>query len=200
MTEFSAETVKQLREKTGVGMMDCKRALEETGGDLEKAVDLLRKKGLAKAEKRAGRATKQGLVYSYIHTGGTIGVMIELNCESDFVARTDGFVELAKNIALHVAASNPLALDRASMPEAVVAREKAIHVEAAAATGKPAAILEKIAEGKMAKFYEDNCLLEQKFIKDPDRTIQELLNEAIAKMGENIALRRFVRYQLGEEL
>ena len=200
MAAITAEIVKQLREKSGVGMMDCKRALEETGGDMEKAFDLLRTKGLAKAEKRAGRVTKQGLVYSYIHTGGTIGVLIELNCESDFVARTDAFVELAKNIAMHVAASNPLALDRASVPPDVVAREKAIHMDAAQATGKPPAIVEKIAEGKMAKFYEDNCLLSQKFIKDPERTIQDLLNEAIAKIGENISLRRFTRYQLGEEL
>lgn len=198
--EISAKLVMELREKTGVGMMECKKALKKADGDMEKAIADLRTSGLAKAEKRSGRVTLQGVINSYIHTGGTIGVMVELNCESDFVARTDDFQTLARDIAMHAAASNPLALDRESLPAELIAKEKAIHIEAAKATGKPDNIVEKIAEGKMNKFYEDNCLLEQKFIKDTDRTIQELITEAIGKIGEKISLRRFVRYQIGEEL
>ena len=180
-------------------MMDCKKALQETDGDMDKAVDYLRKKGLAKAEKRAGRATAQGLVYSYIHTGGTVGVMLELNCETDFVAKTEEFKQLAHDIALHIAAMNPVALDRESVPAEVVEREKKVYMEQAAESGKPANIQEKMAEGKLNKFFEEACLLEQKFVKDPDVTIGQMITNAISKTGENTSLRRFVRYALGDE-
>lgn len=194
---ISAETVKNLREKTGVGMMECKKALTESNGDLEKAIDLLRQKGLATAQKKAGRSVSEGLVESYIHMG-RIGTMIEVNCETDFVARTDDFRELIKDIAMHVAAANPLYLTREDVPQDVLEREKEIYRVQVA--GKPAQVIEKIIEGKLEKFYGDACLLDQVFIKDPDqkKTVKDLVTEKIAKLGENIIIRRFARFQLGE--
>jgi len=190
--------VKELRDKTNAGMMDCKKALSETGGDMEKAVDLLRQKGLAVAQKRAGRATSEGVVQSYIHAGGKLGVMVEVNCETDFVAKTDGFLGFAKDIAMHIAAVNPVSVSREEVPAELAEREKAIYTQQAIDSGKPANIAEKIVVGRMDKFFAENCLLEQKFVKNPDISVQDLLNELVAKMGENISIKRFVRFQVGE--
>ena len=197
MTTISAELVKNLREKTGAGMMECKKALTESGGDFEKAIDLLRQKGLATALKKAGRSVSEGLIDSYIHMG-RIGTMVEINCETDFVARTDDFKELVKDVAMHVAAANPLYLMREDVPKDVLEREKEIYRVQVA--GKPQQVIEKIIEGKLEKFYADNCLLDQVFIKDPDqkKTVKDLVTEKIAKLGENIIIRRFARFQLGE--
>src|SRR4030042_3962971 len=197
MTTISAESVKNLREKTGVGMMECKKALTESGGDFEKAIDLLRQKGLATALKKAGRSVSEGLIDSYIHMG-RIGTMVEINCETDFVARTDDFKELVKDVAMHVAAANPLYLMREDVPKDVLEREKEIYRVQVA--GKPQQVIEKIIEGKLEKFYADNCLLDQVFIKDPDqkKTVKDLVTEKVAKLGENIIIRRFARFQLGE--
>ena len=197
MTTISAELVKNLREKTGAGMMDCKKALTESNGDFEKAIDLLRQKGLATALKKSGRNVSEGLIESYIHMG-RIGTMIEVNCETDFVARTDDFKELVKDVAMHVAAANPLYLARENVPQDVVDREKEIY--RAQVEGKPPQVIDKIIEGKLEKFYADNCLLDQIFIKDPDqkKTVIALVTEKIAKLGENIIVRRFARFQLGE--
>jgi elongation factor Ts len=193
----TAEMVKKLREQTGAGMMDCKKALTETSGDFDKAVEFLRKKGLAAAEKRAGREASEGVIGSYIHMD-KIGVMVEVNCETDFVARTDEFKQFAKDVAMHIAAANPRFLSREAVPEEVLQKEKEIYKEQV--TGKPEHVIDKIVEGKMEKFYSENCLLEQVFVKDPDqkKTIKDLLTEMIGKIGENIVIRRFVRYQLGE--
>jgi elongation factor Ts len=198
MTTITAEMVKKLRDKTGAGMMDCKQALTESGADLEKAVDFLRKKGLATAAKRAGRAMSEGLIQTYVHTGGKLGVMVEINCETDFVAKSDDFQEFAKNVAMHIAAINPLAIVAEDIPAEVLAREKEIYRAQAQETGKPANVMEKIIEGKMNKFFKDNCLLQQAFVKNPDITVADLLNELIAKIGENISIKRFVRFQIGE--
>jgi len=197
MTTISAELVKNLREKTGAGMMDCKKALTESNGDFEKAIDLLRQKGLATALKKSGRNVSEGLIESYIHMG-RIGTMIEVNCETDFVARTDDFKELVKDVAMHVAAANPLYLARENVPQDVVDREKEIY--RAQVEGKPPQVIDKIIEGKLEKFYADNCLLDQIFIKDPDqkKTVIALVTEKIAKLGENIIVRRFARFHLGE--
>jgi len=197
MTTISAESVKTLREKTGAGMMECKKALTETNGDFEKAIDLLRQKGLASALKKAGRTASEGLIDAYIHMG-KIGTMIEVNCETDFVARTDDFRELVKDIAMHIAAANPQYLSRADVPQDTLEREKDIY--RAQVPDKPSHIVEKIIEGKLEKFYTDTCLLDQIFIKDPDqkKKIQDLVTEKIAKLGENIVIRRFARFQLGE--
>jgi elongation factor Ts len=197
--DITAEQVKELREKTGVGIMDCKKALAECEGDLEKAVDHLRKKGIATAKKRGGRTVSEGQVASYIHAGGKIGVLIEINCETDFTGKSDDFSEFARNIAMHVAAANPIAVDRESVPEDVLARERDIYATQAKESGKPEKIIEKIVDGKMNKFYSEACLLEQPYVKNPDITIQDLFNEMIAKTGENIVMRRFARFQLGEE-
>ena len=197
MAEFSATMVKQLREKTGAGMMDCKEALTACGADMDKAIDFLRKKGLATAQKRAGRAMSQGIVEAYIHFGGKIGVMVEVNCETDFVAKTDDFKEFARNIAMHIAATAPLGIKAEDVPQDVIAREKEIYRAQALESGKPEKMLDKIAEGKLAKFFKDSCLLDQQYVKDPNKTISDYLNEVIAKTGENITIRRFVRYQLG---
>ena len=194
---ITSQMVKELRDKTNAGMMDCKKALNETGGDLEKAVDLLRQKGLAVAQKRAGRATSEGVVETYIHGGGKLGVMIEVACETDFVAKTDDFRAFARDLAMHIAATNPVAIRREDVPAAVVERERAIYTQQALDTGKPEKIAGKIVDGKMDKYYADSCLLEQKFVKNPDLSIQDLLNEVIAKMGENIAITRFARFQVG---
>jgi elongation factor Ts len=196
--QVSAQQVKELRERTGAGMMDCKAALAEAGGDLEKAVDVLRKKGLAAAAKKSGRVAADGLVYSYIHAGGKLGVLVEVNCETDFVARTDGFQELVKDIAMHIAAAEPRFVRREEVTPDVLERERAIYAEQAAASGKPPAVVEKIVAGKLDKFYAEACLLEQPFVKNPDQTVGQLVQESVAKIGENIQVRRFVRFRLGE--
>ena len=199
MTTVSVELIKDLREKTGAGMMECKKALTESSGDFEKAVDLLRQKGLATALKKAGRVASEGLIESYIHMG-KIGTMVEVNCETDFVARTDDFKGLVKDISMHIAAANPLYLNREEVPQAVIEREKEIY--RAQVSGKPPHVMAKIIEGKLEKFYGDTCLLDQIFIKDPDqkKTIKDLVTEKISKLGENIIIRRFVRFQLGEKV
>jgi len=191
--------VKDLRDKTAAGMMDCKKALSETDGDMEKAVDLLRKKGLAVAAKRAGRATSEGVIETYIHAGGKLGVMVELGCETDFVAKTDSFKEFAREVAMHIAAANPLAITKEEAPEDVVARERDIYVQQALESGKPENIVDKIVSGKMEKFLAEICLLEQKFIKDPDHTIQDMITDLVGKLGENISIKRFSRFQVGTE-
>ncbi len=198
MSTITAAMVKQLRDKSGAGMMDCKKALTETGGDMEKAVDFLRKKGLATAAKRAGRATTEGVVMPYVHTGGKLGVMVEVNCETDFVAKSDDFQEFAKNVAMHIAAINPLGITPEDIPAEMIDREKAIYIAQARETGKPDNVIEKIIEGKMAKFIKESCLMNQPYVKNPDITIADLLNELIAKIGENISIKRFVRYQIGD--
>jgi elongation factor Ts len=196
---ITSELVKALRDKTQAGMMDCKEALKEADGDMEKAVDCLRKKGLATAQKRAGRATSQGQVASYIHAGGKIGVLIEVNCETDFVGRTEQFGELVHNLAMHVAAANPVCVRREEMPAELLEKEKEIYRAQAKETGKPEKVIEKIVEGKVDKFFKEACLMEQAYVKNPDITITDLLNEKLAQIGENITIRRFTRYQLGEE-
>ena len=196
--EITSGMVKELRNRTNVGMMDCKKALQDAGGDMEKAVDLLRQKGLAKAMKRAGREAADGLVHSYIHSGGKIGVLVEVNCETDFAAKSDDFGEFIRNVALQIAAANPLGVNPEDIPSDVVERERAIYMAQAQESGKPANILEKMVDGKMRKFYEESALMQQKFIRDPEKSIQDYLNELIAKVGEKIEVRRFCRYQLGE--
>ena len=199
--DITAEMVKKLREKTGAGMMDCKRALEVAGGDYEKAVDELRMKGQATAEKRVGKIAKEGVVGFYLHRpGGKIAVMVEVNCETDFVARTAEYEEFAKEIAMHVAASNPRYVNREQVTADVIERERAIYKAQALEAGKPEKVVEKIVEGKLEKFYGDVCLMEQHFIKDTDRTITDILNDLIAKTGEKIVIRRFARFQVGEDL
>ena len=198
--QISSEAVKKLREKTGAGMMDCKKALVETNGDYDKAIEFLRKKGIEVAAKRAGRTTSQGVVGSYIHLGGKIGVLLEVNCESDFVAKSASFANFVKDIAMHIAASNPLWVKREDVTEQVLAKEKEILKEQALKTGKPEKVVEKIIEGKLSKFYAENCLLEQPFVKDTDRTVQQYLDDLIGKTGERCVIRRFVRYQMGEEI
>ncbi len=198
MAEINALIVKQLREKTGAGMMDCKKALVEVEGDMEKAVEFLRKKGLATAQKRAGRAMSEGMIQSYIHMTGKLGVLVEVNCETDFVAKNEDFQEFAKNIAMHIAASNPLGIKPEDVPEDIIENEKSIYRAQAIEMGKPENILDKIVEGKLKKFYQENCLLNQPFVRDPDMSIADLMNDLIAKIGENITIKRFVRYQIGE--
>ena len=198
MTTISAAMVKQLRDKSGAGMMDCKEALKECDGDMEKASDFLRKKGLATAAKRAGREMSEGQVYAYIHTGGKIGVLVEVNCETDFVGKSDDFQEFVKNIAMHIAATNPLGIAADDVPAEVIAKEKEIYKAQAVEMGKPEQMVEKIAEGKLNKFIKESCLMNQQYVKDPSISIQDLLNELIAKIGENIVIRRFTRYQIGE--
>ena len=195
---INAKIVKELRDKTGAGMMDCKNALKETDGDLEKAVDHLRKSGIAKAEKKGERTAKEGLVFSYIHHGGRLGVLIELNCETDFVAKTDGFSDLAHNLAMQIAATNPLSIKREDIDQSLLDREKAIFSDQAKESGKPENILDKIVEGRVEKFFAESCLLEQQFIKDPERKVNDLLTEAVATLGENIIINRFTRYAIGE--
>jgi elongation factor Ts len=194
---ISADMVKELREKTGAGMMDCKRALSETEGDIEKAIDYLRQKGLSDAAKRTGRTASEGSIGSYIHPGGKIGVLVEVNCESDFVARTEEFQLLVKDLAMHVAASTPLFLRREEVPEEVIAREKNIYEVQAKEGGKPEKIVERIVQGKLEKFFQDVCFLEQPFVKDPDLSVNQRVSSAVAKLGENIVVRRFQRFQLG---
>lgn len=196
--EISAGLVKELREKTGAGMMDCKKALSETSGDFEKAIEYLRKKGIASAAKKAGRATKEGSVSSYIHGEGRVGVLVEVNCETDFVARTEQFKSFVRDVSMHIAAASPQWVTPEEVPADIIAKEKEIAVAQMQASGKPAAVLEKIAEGKIKKFYEDNCLMQQVFVKDPNKTIEQLLKETIAGLGENMTIRRFARFVLGE--
>lgn len=196
--EITASQVKELREKTGAGMMDCKKALTETGGDFEKAVEFLRKKGIASAAKKAGRATREGAVASYIHGEGRVGVLVEINCETDFVARTDQFKDFVKDVAMHIAAASPQWVTPEEVPAEVIAKEKEIAVAQMQSQNKPQAVLEKIAEGKIKKFYEDTCLMQQAFVKDPGKSIEQLQKEAIAGLGENISIRRFARFVLGE--
>jgi elongation factor Ts len=198
--EITAELVKKLREKTGVGLMDWKEALKHAEGDIEKAIEFLREKGLAKLQKRMGRVASEGVIASYIHTGGKIGVMVEVNCETDFVAKTNDFQEAAKDIAMQVAASNPLYVRREDVPEEVKEKEKHIYRVQALESGKPEKIVDKIAEGKMEKYFQEVCLMEQPFIKNPDITIKGILDELLVKMGEKILINRFVRFQLGETL
>jgi elongation factor Ts len=194
---ITASQVQELRQRTGVGMMECKRALEEASGDLEKAIDLLRSRGQAKAAKAAGRATREGRVGEYIHLGGKIGVLIEVNCETDFVAKTDDFRELTRSLAMQVAATNPVAVDRHSVDPALVERETEIYRQQARETGKPDDIVEKIAAGKLEKWYQDVCLMDQAYIKDPDRKVSDVVTEAIQRLGENVVIRRFTRYEVG---
>lgn len=196
--DIQASLVKELREKTGCGLMDCKRALTETSGDLEQAIDYLRKKGLSSADKKSSRATSEGLVYSYIHSNSRIGVLLELNCETDFVARNEIFHQLAKDICMHIAASGPVYVKKDDVSPDFIAREKAIFIDQARQLGKPEAMLEKIVEGKLNKRIEEICLLNQAFVKNPDLTIENLVKEHIAKIGENIVVNRFARFQIGE--
>ena len=197
--KITSQMVKELRDKTNAGMMDCKKALGETDGDMEKAIDLLRQKGLAVAQKRAGRSTSEGIVQTYIHAGGKLGVMVEVNCETDFVAKTDDFQNFAKDVAMHIAAMNPVAVRREEISPDLVAREAEIYKKQAMDSGKPENIAEKMVTGKLDKFYSEVSLMEQKFVKNPDLNIQDLLNDLISKMGENITVKRFVRFQVGTE-
>jgi len=196
--KISTKQVKELREKTGVGIMDCKNAIQDAGGDINKAVEILRKKGIAKAQKRAGRIASEGQIQSYVHMGGKIGVLVEVNCETDFSANTEDFTDFTKNVAMHIAATSPIALSPENLPSEIVETEKDIYRAQAIQSGKGEKVVEKIVEGKLRKFFSEVCLLNQVYVKDPDMTIQDLLNELKAKTGENIIISRFVRFQLGE--
>ena len=195
---IDAKIVKELRDKTGAGMMDCKRALVETDGDLVKAVEALRKAGVTKAEKKGIRSAQDGLVYSYIHHGGRLGVLVEVNCETDFVAKTDGFKELVHNLAIQIAATNPVSVSREQVPEELVKSEQDIYTEQAKNSKKPDKVIKKIVTGKMDKYFQEICLLEQPFIKDPDKIVKDLITESIATLGENISVGRYIRYAVGE--
>ena len=197
--EITASMVRELRERTGAGMMDCKSALAEASGNMETAIDVLRTKGIAKAAKKAGRTTGEGVVSSYIHAGGKVGVLVEVNCETDFVARTEDFLSLVKDIAMHIAAADPKFVRREEVTADVLDRERAIFKEQALQSGKPANVVDKIVDGKVEKFYGESVLLEQPFVKDPDKTINELVAERVAKVGENIQVRRFARFKVGDE-
>ncbi len=196
--DISAELVRKLREKTGVGLMDCKEALKQSGGDMEKAIEYLREKGLAKLQKRSGRAASEGVIASYIHTGGKVGVLVEVNCETDFAANSKDFQEFAKDVAMQITAASPLYVRREEIPEDTIAKEKDLYKRQALDSGKPEKIIDKIADGKMEKFFQEICLMEQSFIKNPDITIKGLLEDLVVKIGENVVIRRFVRFQLGE--
>ena len=195
---IDAKLVKSLREKTGAGMMDCKKALVESDGDLNQAVDNLRKSGIAKAEKKGTRDTREGLIYSYIHAGGRLGVLLELNCETDFVAKTEGFIELAHNLAMQIAATNPTSIDIESMDVKLIEREKEIYIDQAKSERKPENIINKMVDGRMTKFYQESCLMEQTYIKDSDKKVNDMIKEAIATLGENISINRFSRFAIGE--
>ena len=194
----SASAVKELREISGAGMMDCKRALDEAGNDIKKAMDVLRKSGVAKAQKKAGRSASDGMVLPYIHPGSKLGVLIEVNCETDFVAKTDDFQNMVRNIAMHIAASGPIAVNKEDVSAEVLASEKEIYADQARKSGKPENIIEKMIEGRISKFYQENVLMEQDFVKDPSLTINDVITQMVAKLGENIVIARFVRFQLGE--
>jgi elongation factor Ts len=195
---ITAQMVKELREKTGVGMMDCKKALTETDGDFEKAINYLREKGISKAASKAGRSTKEGVIYSYIHPGNKLGVLVEINCETDFVARNNDFLDFAKDIAMHIAASEPIAVSREEVDQALIENEKKVYRQQAINEGKPEKILDKIVDGKVEKYFSETCLMEQPFVKDPDQSVTDIVNGMIAKIGENISIKRFTRYRLGE--
>lgn len=195
---ISAKTVKELRDKTGAGMMDCKKALSETDGDIDKAINYLREKGISKAAKRAGRETAEGVIYSYIHPGNKLGVLVEVDCETDFVARNDDFQAFAKDIAMQIAAANPIAIKREDIDQKLIEQEKEIYHQQALNEGKPEKIIDKIVDGKLEKYYAENCLLEQVFVKDNDRIIKDLLNDIISKIGENVTIKRFARFMLGQ--
>lgn len=195
---ISAKTVKELRDMTGAGMMDCKKALMESNGDVEKAVNILRQQGLSKAAKKADRTANEGLIYSYIHPGNKLGVLLEINCETDFVARTDDFQILAKDIAMQIAAANPLVIEKGQLDPSLIEKEKEIYRTQALNEGKPEKVIDKIIEGRLSKYYQEVVLLEQPFVKDEDTAIKDLLNNTIAKLGENIVMRRFVRFRMGE--
>ncbi len=196
---YTAKDVQTLRQRTGAGMMECKKALEEMSGDMDKAVEHLRKKGIAKAEKRTGKQTSEGLITSYIHHNGKVGVLVELNCETDFVARTDDFKELAREVALHIASAAPLSVDKDGVDPALVERERRIFEEQAKQSGKPDAIVQKMVDGKVESYYKEVVLLSQPYVREPKKTIADLIKEVSAKVGENIQVRRFTRYQMGEE-
>jgi len=196
--EISATMVKELREKTGAGIMDCKEALSASAGSMEDAVDYLRKKGLQAAEKRSSRATREGVVHSYIHGGGRLGVLVEVNCETDFVARTDDFQELCKDLGMQIAASNPQYVSIEQVPQEVIAKERSILEEQARQSGRPENVIARIVDGRLQKYYQEVCLLEQPFVKDPDRTVNDVLRDRIAKLGENISVARFARFVLGD--
>lgn len=198
MTTISAEMVKQLRAKTGAGIMDCKEALTHCDGDLTKATGFLRRKGLATAEKRSGKSMSEGTIQSYIHMGGKLATLVEVNCETDFVAKNEDFIAFARNIAMHITASSPVGLTPEDVPEETLSQEREIYRAQALETGKPEKIIDKIVEGKLSKYFKENCLMNQPYVRDPDITIADLLNEMIAKIGENITIRRFVRFQIGE--
>ncbi len=198
MSSISAAKVKELRDISGAGMMDCKKALSESDGDIQKAMDFLRKSGIAKAQKKAGREVKDGLVSTYIHPGSKLGVMLEINCETDFVAKTSVFQDLSRDIAMHIAAASPVSVSKEDIPSELLDKEKEIYLEQAKASGKPQEIAEKMVVGRMDKFCKENALLEQQFVKDPNVTVNEVLTDTIAKLGENISIARFVRFQLGE--
>ena len=195
---IDAKRVKELREKTGAGMMDCKKALVDANGDIEIAIDNLRKSGAAKAAKKSSRSAKEGLIYSYIHHGGRLGVLLDIGCETDFVAKTDDFVDLARNISMQIAATNPISINREDVPEDVINREKDIYSEQAKSTGKPDNVVEKIVDGKLNKYFQESCLMEQVYIKDSDKKIKDLVTETIATLGENITLNRYSRFAIGE--
>ena len=199
MATISAATVKQLREKTGAGIMDCKEALSECNGDISKAVDFLRKKGLATAAKRSGRATTEGIIESYIHMDSKLGVLVEINCETDFVAKNDDFKEFAKNIAMHIAATNPVSIRPEDVPKETIDKEREIYRGQVLEMGKPEKIVDKIVDGKLKKYFKENCLMNQAYVRDPNITIEDLLNEMVAKIGENITIKRFARFKIGEE-
>ncbi|MCW8800222.1 MAG: translation elongation factor Ts [Desulfobacter sp.] len=198
MAEITAQMVKELRAATGSGIMDCKKVLAEADGNMDKAIELLRKKGLAKAAKRAGRSTSEGIIYSYIHTGAKLGVLLEVNCESDFVAKTEDFKNFAKDIAMHIAAANPVGLVPEDVDQSLIEKEREIYRAQMLEEGKPENIIDKIVDGKVEKFYKDVCLLSQQYIKDPQKTIEDVLKETIGKIGENIQIKRFARFQIGE--
>ena len=198
MAEITAQMVKELRAATGSGIMDCKKVLAEADGNMDKAIELLRKKGLAKAAKRAGRSTSEGIIYSYIHTGAKLGVLLEVNCESDFVAKTENFENFAKDIAMHIAAANPAGLVPEDVDQSVIEKEREIYRAQMLEEGKPENIIDKIVDGKVEKFYKEVCLLSQQYIKDPQKTIEDVLQETIGKIGENIQIKRFARFQIGE--
>ena len=198
MADISMELIKELRQRTGAGIVECKKVLQETGGDVDKAVELLRKRGAAKAEKKAGRATAQGVIASYIHAGGKAGALVEVNCETDFVAMTEDFQNLAREIAMQVVAMSPKYVSPEEVPDEVIQKEKEILREQAISEGKPENVVEKVVEGRLAKFFTENCLLEQPWIKDSTKTVEDLINEYIAKLGENIKVKRFCRFQIGE--
>ena len=199
MSAISASVVKELRDMSGAGMMDCKKALTEASGNLEQAIDILRKSGAAKARKKSGRSTKEGIILPYIHPGSKLGVLIEINCETDFVAKTDDFQNLTKDIAMHIAASAPMSISREEIPSDTLEREKEIYTDQAKQSGKPENIIEKMIDGRLNKFYQENVLLEQTFVKDPDKTVQDLITDTVAKLGENIIISRFSRFPLGEK-